>query len=296
MKKLPLLLVLFTLSLYSQDRNLVYEFIKGTPIKAYNLATNEVLVSKTLIAQRGWRFRYDQTVKDGILIQMMDWEEGEEPQEVESFRANYTNQIASLNAANVKTNQGTVDTSDNPYYLISIDTFKANTKEFKNPDPIFSFSAGVLTVPIKIRPRGSDKDENGETIRPFDFGGDINIGLTAGLRCRLDKSAKSFLIPTVGINITSVSIDENSITDGSVTSKTNAASLTPIVGLIFEYNEFQFMGAVGWDKLAGKTGENWIYQDLPWIGVGLGYKLFNSSNNKPKTNVGYKPKTKANDK
>ena len=75
MKKLPLLLVLFTLSLYSQDRNLVYEFIKGTPIKAYNLATNEVLVSKTLIAQRGWRFRYDQTVIDGILIQMMDWEE-----------------------------------------------------------------------------------------------------------------------------------------------------------------------------------------------------------------------------
>ena len=279
MNKLLLFFALISITTFSQDRNLIYEFTKGTPIKAYNLVSGYEMGEKLLIAQSGWRFKIDQEVESGLLIQFIDWGE-DEPSTITAFNAQLTN-----NNTESKSNGTGIQLSEEPYYLITKAIFEKNTQEYKEPDPKFSFSGGVLTVPIKIRPAGDDVDENGDKVRPFDFGGDINIGLTAGLRLRLDKSKKTFLTATAGINITAVSIDENSVRGGAVTSKTNAASLTPVTGIIFEYNEFQLMGAIGWDRLAGETGENWVYQGKPWFGVGLGYKIFNTSNNTPSKNV-----------
>ncbi|WP_296385410.1 hypothetical protein [Winogradskyella sp.] len=282
MKSFLILLLSLSCSFsYSQnDDETVYYLTRTMSLEEYDFNTNSPTVpTKTIIAQKGWRFTVDQPNDDGYIIKFLKWPDDNNLKNQTIYATVTTAQVIDKKGKSKNINKETVN-----YYQISNSDYNEYAKKFLQPNPSLSFVTGAITVPIKIRPGGDKVDSEGNKLRPFDFNGDINIGLSFGFRIRLDKKGKVFLIPAAGINLTSISIDENTVKNGIITSKTNASSLTPFIGFIGEYDNFQVALMTGWDRLSGKTGENWIYQGKPWFGIGLGYNIFNTSNNNPSTN------------
>jgi hypothetical protein len=282
MKSFLILLLSLSCSFsFSQnDDDTVYYLTRTMSLKKYDFTTSPPSVSSNaIIAEKGWRFTIDQPDASGYIIKFLKWNGDNNPKNQTIYATVTTAQVIDKKANTINIKEEAIN-----YYHISKSDFDSYVKTFVQENPLLSFVTGAITVPIKIRPGGDKVDSEGNKLRPFDFTGDINIGLSIGLRIRLDAKAKSFLIPSAGINLTSVSIDENTIKNGVITSKTNASSLTPFIGLVGEYDNFQIALLTGWDRLSGKTGENWIYQGKPWFGIGLGYNIFNTSNNTPSTN------------
>jgi len=281
--RLALLLLIFTNTLvFSQnDSDTVHYFTQTIVLKEYDFTANPpAATSKTLIALKGWRFTVDQVDANGdYVIKFLKWRGQDNPNNETVYAT-----VSTVAVMNKKGQSVTKKKEEINFYLISKSDFDNYTKPFEEANPLLSFETGAITIPIKLRPAGDRVDDDGNKVRPFDFSGEINIGLSIGLRIRLDKKGKGFLIPSGGINLTSVSIDESTVRNGIITSKTNASSLTPFIGLIGEYDNFQIAALTGWDRLSGRTGENWIYQGKPWFGIGLGYNIFNTSNNNPTKN------------
>jgi len=46
-------------------------------------------------------------------------------------------------------------------------------------------------------------------------------------------------------------------------------------GLAYSYNKINIGGFVGWDYAIGLDSEKWNYNKQPWIGIAIGYSLFN---------------------
>ena len=147
------------------------------------------------------------------------------------------------------------------------------SRVYDGDKPKWSFVSTAVTIPIKIRP-GDGKDGDDKK-RYFDFEGNVNIGLTAGIRRRISTNGTSYLSLFGGISVGSSKLT----TDNSlVTSETNVSTLTPFIGLMFEYNDFEIGLFTGWDYASGKIGQSWDYNALPWLGVGLGYNIFTTKN------------------
>lgn len=144
--------------------------------------------------------------------------------------------------------------------------------------PKWSFVSTAVTIPIKIRPGDGKRGENKK--RYFDFEGNVNVGLTAGIRRRISNNGTSYLNLFGGISVGSTKITPN---NSDLESETNASTLSPFIGLMFEYNNFEIGAFTGWDHVSGKVGESWHYNALPWIGIGLGYNIFTTKNT-PTTN------------
>lgn len=135
--------------------------------------------------------------------------------------------------------------------------------------PKWSFVSTAVTIPVKIRP--GDGKNGDDKKRYFDFEGNVNIGLTAGIRKRISSNGTCYLSFFGGISIGSSKLTAD---NSSVTSETNVSTLTPFVGFMFEYNNFEIGLFTGWDHASGKIGNSWDYNALPWLGVGLGYNIF----------------------
>lgn len=164
----------------------------------------------------------------------------------------------------------------NELFSISATQLAGFTTRFGSPIPLVSFASAAITVPIKIRfgdgSRESDLvDENGQRRRFSNFEGNVNIGATAGIRLRLDLKGRSFLSLIGGLSLGSTKVTEDT---ADVKNEIAAATLSPFSGILFEYDDFQVGTFLGWDHLDGVTGRTWVYQGKPWLGVGLGYKIF----------------------
>lgn len=275
---LLLLLLVSYSSLFSQnDDEQVYYLTRTMNLKEYDFTQVPPAISaNTIVAQKGWRFTIDQPDPTGYIIKFSKWEDKKDPRNQTIYAEVTTSQVVTRGGGTV-----TEMKEDIKYYHILKKDFDDYVKEYVGKSPRYSFVTGAITIPIKIRPAGDNVNEEGNKLRPFDFTGDVNIGVSIGLRIRLDKKGLGYLIPSAGINLTSVSINENTVRNNIISSQTNASSLTPFIGLIGEYEGFQMALVTGWDRLSGNTGENWIYQGKPWFGIGLGYKIFNTNNKNP---------------
>ncbi|WP_452218689.1 hypothetical protein [Lacinutrix undariae] len=285
MKNLLILLFLLSYSsLFSQDNDdNVYYLTRTISLPRYNIDKATTMDdSMSIIAQKDWRFVIDHSDANGVIIRFLKWKKGNS-KNITVYATMSSVKVGDSERNKTPSNDTVLIEQINYYYLSNAD-HENHYKVYVNENPRLSFVTGAITVPIKIRPGSDALDDEGNKLRPFDFTGDVNIGLSVGLRFRVDSKGKSFIIPSVGINLTSVSIDETTVKNDIISSKTNASSLTPFVGLIGEYDNFQIAALVGWDRLSGKMGENWLYQGKPWFGIGLGYNVFNTSNNTPAKN------------
>lgn len=141
-------------------------------------------------------------------------------------------------------------------------------------EPRGKFVVYTSTNLIKLRP-GKKELTNGYPTY-FEFKSDFNLGLMAGGRFS-GKTRKNLAFNVLaGIGLSSVSVDSLS-TKGAVTTAGNQAALSPSLAFVGEIDRFQVGLSVGVDIMAGAVGRDWIYRGRPWIGIGLGFSLFQSA-------------------
>ncbi|PKV52357.1 hypothetical protein ATE84_4469 [Aquimarina sp. MAR_2010_214] len=158
------------------------------------------------------------------------------------------------------------------FYAISRNQFLGSTKIYEGDRPKRSFVSSAITIPIKIR--FGDHKNLDEKTKYFDFEGNINVGVTAGFRDRINKTGKNYISYLGGLSIASTKITPET---AEIDSETNASILTPFLGILYEYNDFQIGAFIGWDHIGGKLGKSWVYQGNAWIGFGIGYNIFTST-------------------
>ncbi len=262
----------------SAQKNEIYKLTRSMAITSYDVLKPNDTSGVKVTAQKGWQFVEDHKIKGGIVLSFLKWDNNETKND--SFYADYKtinkSRILSKKTKEIK------EEEQIKLFFLSDANFKRFTEIVEKKEPKRSFVTGALTIPIKLRPGGSAVDEDGNRIRPFDFTGEINVGLSVGWRLAVKGTDnKLFVIPAVGLNLTSVSIDENTVRNDIISSSTNASSLSPFIGGVFEYDGFQMLLMTGWDHLSGRVGENWVYQGKPWYGLGLGFNIFNTKAGKP---------------
>ena len=170
------------------------------------------------------------------------------------------------------------DSFKNKLYVLTTNHKEHYTTEYKGESPKISFVSTAMIIPIKIRFGDGSKtseviDENGRRTRFSNFEGNVNIGGTAGVRLRLHPNGRSFLNVVGGLSLGTTPLTKET---AAVESNVNATTLSPFSGLLFEYDSFQVGLFYGWDNIGGSMGRTWVYQGKPWMGVGLGYKVFST--------------------
>lgn len=282
---LSLIIFLFTsIYFYAQklQKDKTYVFDKGTVITVYDLKNDQIIAGSQKIAQSGWKFKIDQKYIGGYILQFLEWDSSDKEENVRKNNQ-FFNTLSSSQVTDEKGQMKTITVKTPIYFFIDDISFEGNVVEVEDETPMISFVTGAVTVPIKIRFGSDEKDSEGNKIRQFDFSNDINVGLSAGGKIRLDGSKqRAFFNLIGGISLTSTAIDEDS-TNNFVDTKTNASAITFSLGFIFEYDDFQIGIITGWDRLSRELGENWVYQGKNWVGLGLGYSIF-STKNRSETN------------
>jgi hypothetical protein len=148
------------------------------------------------------------------------------------------------------------------YCLIGKEDFAARASQKALKQSKFTFKAGTLAIPFKIR------------LQPFDFSKDVTLAGTAAASYEFTKKFTSSFVG--GIGISSIGIDSTN-TRGKTKKTTNLSAFTISGGVLFAWTNLNVTINVGSDFL-GNADKNvgWIYDKKIWVGVGIGYNLFDT--------------------
>ncbi len=262
------ILCLLITSLYSQEESFI--LTKSVKLEMYDLINDKPFLNKTKVARKGWKFKIDHYVDGGVIIRFWPWNSSKYDDEF----------YQEVKIVGKKKKYLPI------YFYMDDATFDNATEEYviQEKEGKLSAQVGVVTIPIKLRPSNDEKYEStgendfnndrvGQLIRPFDFDGGFNLGLSLGLRYDFDEEYHFIVVG--GINIASEKIDNSVLRRIKVEENLNEASVSPFTGLILGRGNSQVTLLVGWDYLSGNIGDNWVYQGKPWVGVGLGLNIFN---------------------
>ncbi len=143
------------------------------------------------------------------------------------------------------------------------------------------FTVSGLIIPIKYRFR--DKSEN----IPEEFTVTANANLFLGFsmgktsfhyREKVDNLSNTWKF-TLGMFIGASSIKLNSSNTATsaapLTSEITKGAASTGVGLCFSFNKINLGAFYGYDYAFGDDSEKWDYNKKPWIGIAVGYSIFN---------------------
>ncbi len=165
--------------------------------------------------------------------------------------------------------------SDKYYFIIPIKNFKEVCEKLI---PRNSFVVGIPTVPTKLRFGSSNIMDQ----RYFRFEGNLNLGLSVGWKRYWCESKNFSTNAFLGFTLSSIAVDSIT-TKGKINTNTSVASFSPHIGVVFDAKKFQFGIYTGIDLLNGETNNFWVYRNQPWIGIGLGFNLFNTESGREQT-------------
>jgi len=169
----------------------------------------------------------------------------------------------------------TIDKDENglTFYISDEDLKSYATNTFRKPKGAFKIDGVVL--PIKLRFK--NKQPAGE----FDFEQSISVGPAVSWQVNYGGAfgTSSFSLLT-GVNITNVSVDDKTVANNLITSKTTVLALSPFIGFNIDYQNITFSVITGYDVIPGKVGSNWAYRNSPWLGFGIGTSIFSTTSKK----------------
>ena len=159
------------------------------------------------------------------------------------------------------------NTTPSDFYCIKVKDFNDSLvkKRYKTWGYNGKFSLGILALQAKMRPRKAGI--------PFDFAQDFSLGTTIGYSFRTTRYKPSYLSIVGTLGLTSVGVDSLT-TRGYVNSPAKFAAYTYGFGIVYEVSYIQMSVLVGWDRIGGFAGQNWIYNNRNWFSIGLGVQLW----------------------
>lgn len=158
------------------------------------------------------------------------------------------------------------------YFLINTQVLNDSTSDYYGKDNNFVW--GFTIVPFKLRFGGEN--------RSFKYQTSFSMGVNAGWEHQLKRKHRQSYAILVGIAVTNVEVSPET-TDNFINQSTTAGAFTPSIGAVYSYEQFQAGIFVGYDLIPGELGKKWIYGDSPWVGIGLGFSIFQK--NKTASNV-----------
>lgn len=173
-----------------------------------------------------------------------------------------------INPANLITTLSSSNTTLNDFYCLSAIDFqsKAVEKYFYTDPKRVEPSAGILIVPLKIRPKNKGM--------PFDFTSEFSLGGSFGARWRISHYNENYFNMVGSFGLTNVTVDTGSVTDHYITeTNSKIAAITPGLGAILDISGFQIGLVTGWDFIGGELGKHWKYNGKAWISFGIGYQF-----------------------
>lgn len=234
-----------------------------------NFDGTDAATTNQQVMEKGWKFRVRNIVETEITGTKIVADEIIETKIIETEYviqiSEFTANTEKATAQNALTYQTT--NSENIYFKINSTQYLAFAEELKRRG---RFVVGASTTLIKIRP-GNGK-ENEDKVIYSEFGNDFNIGITAGWRISDYKDNVSVSL-VGGIGFSSIKVTPQTTRD-FIDSESTQSSITFSAGAIFEIEKFQISTFIGIDTMSGEIGQNWIYRNRPWIGLGFGYEIF----------------------
>jgi len=154
--------------------------------------------------------------------------------------------------------------TDGGYFLMDLEDFNKKASEY------YGFQHGVTwgfsTLPIKLRFGGDD--------RQFQYATGFSLGVNAGYEWQFKSRVKQSLGLLMGIGISTVAIDPETVTDDYIDKSSTTGAFTPSLGLVYSFENFQIGLFSGIDYIPGEMGDKWVYKNQPWLGLGLGFTIF----------------------
>lgn len=143
-------------------------------------------------------------------------------------------------------------------------------------------TVSAFTIPFKYRFKqpGVSEEFSTASLNANLFGG-ISIGKTSFFyRDKVGSITNNHKL-TLGIFVGSsvVELNSNNTSGAEVPladDKKIIKGLASVgLGIAYSYNKINFGGFLGWDYAIGNEAEKWNYNKKPWIGIAIGYSLFN---------------------
>ncbi|MDB4293326.1 hypothetical protein N9954_07960 [Maribacter sp.] len=140
---------------------------------------------------------------------------------------------------------------------------KRYTRTFK---PTYGSS---FSVPFKFRPSVNEE--------PLRIAPSFTLGAYLGAKWRMHRYSAVYLVPTITLGVTSIDINESTVTGDAPVSDGQILARTASLGLIAQIDKFQIGAVIGWDKPGGDAGKNWVYNDRVWYSFQIGFDFLNLS-------------------
>lgn len=253
-----LFFILLTANLYSQEVRKYYTLIEDASF-IYCDENGTEMEDGLYVIPSGTKFNIEKVMDADVILTFPEWKHS---------TPNNNAYVYGVDAS------GLLDPTVKKYYKLSkVELFaKARpTNELKESGAIL----GIVTTPIKIRFGNSDKN------RYADVTSDVSLGLSAGYKHQIKP--KTSIGATLGISLTSIKMTAEN--NDSVSVETNVSALTIPLSIILFQDDFQVGISIGYDIPWGSVGAGWKYRNSPYIGIGLGYNIFQlSTNEKKQTN------------
>ncbi len=163
---------------------------------------------------------------------------------------------------------------EDAYFIISKSDLLLYAKKY-NPIPKVDFTFGTIAYLARIRPRVDGISSKWST--------DLSGGVAYGPRFRLNRNWGISLLG--GVTITKVNLDAIS-TRGYLSESVEKVALTPMLNTLFNYKNFTFGGAIGFDWINEDTEESkaWVYNKKLFWSFGIGFNIFTSTEEQKVTN------------
>lgn len=303
MKKLYSLLILLISGnfLYAQEKGNItgkyYVTDVDIRVTKFNLLTDSVEKNSYYIAKSGTKFTAYEIKGDKILIKFWNFRDTSKTSNTSntlfsktgSNGLNDTILLGNKNQNQPSPNQQKNDSpryqnyyisylTNGEYFLVDAKDFNTKTSEYNGRTN--SFAWGFSTLPIKLRFGGKD--------RPFEYSTGFSLGINAGYEYQFKSRVKQSIGLLIGIGVSTVLVSPES-TNSVINKSTTTGAFVPTLSLIYSYSNFQIGTFVGADFIPGEIGKNWVYRNSPWLGLGLGFTIFQRN----KSEAGNEPRQAA---
>lgn len=260
---------------------------------------NDTILLKTIFIEKGYAFDVVQQIgsysiikfwnlKDatatslfGTLkennqnVKIMSAQKSKSANEKDSFAAldlskdisNY--KIEGLVASNGKEN---IDLSKT-YYVVPTKTVENNSTEFESKTN--QWSIGILALPVKTRPFATKSGQ-------FDFSSGFSVGTTLAWTVHHNWQTNFTHNILLYAGVSSYKAEKSKLYSNPVVSDETEtiATFSPALGYMWEKHNVQLTLLAGVDLPAGKIQKEWVYRNMPWLGIGVGIGLFKIDNEK----------------
>jgi len=163
------------------------------------------------------------------------------------------------------------------YFTIGKDTLTQYCEEYKKVKT-WNINYGALATTFKLR------------FRRFSFSDNLSLGGAIYYQRKMKRDTAWTWGFIGALSLSSVTLDSSTTnlhTKPLLTTSTSRPAFSPSVHYAITYKNIDLTVGIGWDLLSKPTSAatatatnpeaGWIYNNKPWLGIGIGFNLFSTS-------------------